>query len=343
MVKDIYDGSGSSYPSDLTEFDGKLFISANYKAAGSAAPDIGLEAAGSESSSSESGMSHENKLLQYDGTNLTVIDLGGANYIKLFGDSAVFKNKLYFEANKSGTGFELYSYDATNGVQMVADSIYPGSSGSYPYHITAYGDKLYFRATDGTSSQGGQGYELWYYDGVGFGRAGDIYPGTGSSSPSQIFATNDALYFQATNSTYGYEIWGIRSGDPRPSIASVTSTTSNGTYKAGDEINITVNFSESVTLSSGGSMTVTLETGTTDRTISMTWSGSATSASGTYTVQAGDASSDLTVKSISVAGTISDATDQAMVDFSIGTNLASSKAIVVDALSPTVALSLIHI
>ena len=79
LVKDIYDGNYGSYPKDFTVFDDELIFTASYKAAGSAAPDIGLEAAGSESSSSESGMSHEDKLLKYDGTNLTVIDLGNAN------------------------------------------------------------------------------------------------------------------------------------------------------------------------------------------------------------------------------------------------------------------------
>ena len=84
----------------------------------------------------------------------------------------------------------------------------------------------------------------------------------------------------------------------------------------GDAINITVNFSEAVSLSSSGSMTVTLETGSTDRTVMHPlYHRSATSASGTYTVQTGDVSSDLTVKSIAVSGTISDATDQAMVRF----------------------------
>jgi hypothetical protein len=62
-----------------------------------------------------------------------------------------------------------------------------------------------------------------------------------------------------------------------------------------------------------------------------------------YRSQAGDESSDLTVKSIAVSGTISDATDQAMLDFSIGSNLASSSAIVVDGLNPTIASIKVHL
>ena len=86
-----------------------------------------------------------------------------------------------------------------------------------------------------------------------------------------------------------------------PTITSVTSTTADGYYNAGDAVNITVNFSDSVTLPGGGpgggatpTMVVTLETGSTDRTVSFT-AFSSTSVSGTYTVQAGDTSADLAV------------------------------------------------
>jgi hypothetical protein len=45
----------------------------------------------------------------------------------------------------------------------------------------------------------------------------------------------------------------------------------------------------------------------------------------------------LTVKSISVSGTVSDASDQAMVNFSIGRNLAASSTLVIDGVLPTIA------
>ncbi|HIF28257.1 MAG TPA: fibronectin type III domain-containing protein, partial [Candidatus Marinimicrobia bacterium] len=133
------------------------------------------------------------------------------------------------------------------------------------------------------------------------------------------------------------ELWGIKLADPKPTIASITSTTSDGTYKIGDAINITVNFSEAVTLSSSGSLTVTLETGTTDRTVSISSISNATSASGTYTVQSGDLSSDLTANSVSVSGSLSDASSQAMDSFTIGSNLAGSSALVIDGVLPTIA------
>lgn len=73
-------------------------------------------------------------------------------------------------------------------------------------------------------------------------------------------------------------------------------------------------------------MTVTLETGDTDRTCTFTVSNSTTGTCN-YTVQAGDTSADLTVSSIS--GTIADQSSNAMVNFVPVTNLAANKAIVI--------------
>ncbi|MBB4817417.1 autotransporter-associated beta strand protein [Pseudomonas alcaligenes] len=76
-----------------------------------------------------------------------------------------------------------------------------------------------------------------------------------------------------------------------PTVTSVTSSTGNGTYKAGDVISVQVNFGESVTV--GGTPQLTLETGSTDRTVNYA-SGSGTSTlTFNYTVQAGDTAADL--------------------------------------------------
>lgn len=117
-----------------------------------------------------------------------------------------------------------------------------------------------------------------------------------------------------------------------PTITSVSSDTANGSYNAGDIIDIDVTFSEAVT--STGNVTVTLETGDTDRTCTFTVSNSTTGTCN-YTVQAGDTSSDLNVNSIS--GTIADQSSNAMVNFVPTTNLSANKALVIDTTSPTVA------
>ncbi len=114
-----------------------------------------------------------------------------------------------------------------------------------------------------------------------------------------------------------------------PTVTSVSSDKTNGSYTTGEVIDIDVTFSEAVT--STGSVTVTLETGTTDRTCTFTVSNSST-ATCDYTVQSGDASSDLTISSIS--GTIADSSSNAMANFVPTTNLAANKALVIDAVGP---------
>lgn len=115
-----------------------------------------------------------------------------------------------------------------------------------------------------------------------------------------------------------------------PTITNVTSDKADGYYKAGEVIDIDVTFSEAVT--STGDVTVTLETGDTDRTCTFTVS-SSTTGTCNYTVQAGDTSSDLTVSSIS--GTIADGASNAMSNFVPSTNLATNKAIVIDTTAPS--------
>lgn len=119
-----------------------------------------------------------------------------------------------------------------------------------------------------------------------------------------------------------------------PTITSVSSDKTNGYYKVGDVIDIDVTFSENVT--STGNVTVTLETGDVDRTCTFTVSNSSFGTCN-YTVQAGDTSADLTVASIS--GTIADQSSNVMSDFSIGTNLAANKNLVIDTTAPSISIT----
>ncbi|KJS36938.1 MAG: hypothetical protein VR70_13320 [Rhodospirillaceae bacterium BRH_c57] len=76
-----------------------------------------------------------------------------------------------------------------------------------------------------------------------------------------------------------------------PAVASVTSSTADGTYKAGDAISVQVAFSEAVTVT--GTPQLTLETGTTDRVTAYAFGSGGTTLTFIYTVQAGDTSADL--------------------------------------------------
>jgi len=116
-----------------------------------------------------------------------------------------------------------------------------------------------------------------------------------------------------------------------PVISSITSSTANGTYGQGSVINVTLNFSEPVTLA-GGDLIITLETGDTDREVRIAAISGAATAGGAYTVQAGDASADLAVKGIALDGaaTLRDAAGNgAGLGLPAGQNLNDNKDIVI--------------
>lgn len=116
-----------------------------------------------------------------------------------------------------------------------------------------------------------------------------------------------------------------------PSLTSITSTTVDGSYKAGVAVNLTANFSEAVSSGAGLTLTTNAGAGASCTTAAIT---AATSASCSYTVAAGDTALDLDVTS--VTGTITDAATNAVANPAIGTTLASARAIVIDTTAPTV-------
>ncbi|MEG4008977.1 DUF4347 domain-containing protein [Microcoleus sp. Pol11C1] len=122
-----------------------------------------------------------------------------------------------------------------------------------------------------------------------------------------------------------------------PTITSVTSTTTDASYGTSGNINVTVNFSEAVTLA-GGNMTVVLDTGGAVTLTPFT----GTSAVGTYTPATGQNSIDLNSTGITLGGdaTLKDAAgNNATLTIPAGQSLADSKAIIVETVVPTVALT----
>jgi hypothetical protein len=77
-----------------------------------------------------------------------------------------------------------------------------------------------------------------------------------------------------------------------PVITGVSASNANGLFKLGDVLTVQVSFSKPVTVS-GGTPTLTLETGAVDRTISYTAGTGTATLSFTYTVGAGDVNADL--------------------------------------------------
>ena|GEM_PF-4095289 len=119
-----------------------------------------------------------------------------------------------------------------------------------------------------------------------------------------------------------------------PTIDSISSDKADGYYTVGEVIDIDVTFSEIV--NSTGDVTITLETGSTDRTCAFSISSSTTETCD-YTVQSGDTTSDLNVNN--VAGTINDLSGNPLTNFTPATNLSDSKAISIDTTSPTITVN----
>jgi hypothetical protein len=173
-----------------------------------------------------------------------------------------------------------------------------------------------------------------YDDGVSSGSS-DACSGGAFSLTSGTLATGvNAITFKETdtagNVSSASTPLSVTIDTTAPTISSVSSDKANGSYTVGEVIDIDVTFSEAV--QSAGNVTVTLETGTTDRTCTFSVSSVATGTCN-YTVQTGDTTSDLTVSSIS--GTIRDIAGNSLSNFVPATNLAVNKALVIDTTAPT--------
>ncbi len=128
--------SGSSL-FGLTEFDGKLFFSAN---------------------DGENG----NELWVSDGTTegtqlLVDINPGVSNYGSADGSTLFelfeFEGKLFFSPNDGENGNELWVSDGTTeGTQLLVD-INPGAGSSFPSDFTVVGDELFFSANNGETGR----------------------------------------------------------------------------------------------------------------------------------------------------------------------------------------------
>ena len=127
-----------------------------------------------------------------------------------------------------------------------------------------------------------------------------------------------------------------------PTISSVTSTTTDGSYKLGDVIVLTVTFSEAVTVT--GTPQLTLETGTTDAVVNYASGTGTTILTFNYTIAAGENSVDLDYGSTTAlalnSGTIVDVAGNAatltMPSPGANNSLGNGKALVIDGIVPTV-------
>jgi hypothetical protein len=148
-----------------------------------------------------------------------------------------------------------------------------------------------------------------------------------------------------TSSASAFSSAATPTGPIVPTVTSVSSSTTNGSYIEGDSISIQVNFSENVAVT--GTPRLTLETGSTDRAIDYTSGSGSSTLTFTYTVQAGDTSADLDYISTSAlalnSGTIKDAAGNnavlTLASPGSANSLGGSKAIVIDGVTPTVSVT----
>lgn len=127
-----------------------------------------------------------------------------------------------------------------------------------------------------------------------------------------------------------------------PTVSNVSASTTNGTYKTGDVINVTVTFSEAVTVT--GTPQLQLETGAVDRTINYASGGGSTILNFTYTIQAGDSNLDLdytgtgalTLNGGAITDAIGNAATLTLPTPGAAGSLGANKALVVDGVVPTV-------
>jgi len=121
-----------------------------------------------------------------------------------------------------------------------------------------------------------------------------------------------------------------------PTVTAFSSLTADGTYAIGATVNISATTSEAIR--SGNTLTVTLNTGA---TLTLTAASAGTSLTGTYTVAAGQSSSDLTVSSFTI-GIVADTAGNAMTSTTMpssASSIAATKAIVIDGVVPTMTVS----
>jgi hypothetical protein len=127
-----------------------------------------------------------------------------------------------------------------------------------------------------------------------------------------------------------------------PTVSSVAITTANGSYNVPDVIDLTVTFSENVTVATGGGTPRwLLETGATDRYATYTSGSGTTTLTFQYTVQAGDTSADLDYNSTTGleanGGTLQDAVgNSATLTLPAVGTLAAAEAVIIDTTAPTV-------
>lgn len=172
-----------------------------------------------------------------------------------------------------------------------------------------------------------------YYttDGTDPDESSDVY-----SSPIPVTGPDTILTIKAYAVKAGLISSTLRSGVYTiryPYILSITSSTDNGTYGIGVEIDVTVTFSEPVILS-GGTLTISLDTGA---VAVIDPFGPADAVSCTYTINSGESSADLDSSNITLdGGTLLDTAGNPVFVSLPSTTINDGSNITVDGIRPVI-------
>lgn len=119
--------------------------------------------------------------------------------------ATVYNGVLYFFANDSKYGHELWQTDRSNDTKLAVD-IFSGGTDAAPNsanrRMAVADNKLFFPADNGST-----GLELFEYSSNGLRLASDIKGGKSGSGISDMVALNGKVYFDADNGVFGKELW----------------------------------------------------------------------------------------------------------------------------------------
>ncbi|MCB9888333.1 MAG: hypothetical protein H6836_02065 [Planctomycetes bacterium] len=185
LLADVYPGSASSIAGSYTEF-GKLGVFTAQH------PSYGEE------------------LWVTDGTTAGTMLLRDIRPGYVVGGDwqfVVAGDLLFFLVDDRVHGTELWRTDGTTTGTVLVRDVWPGANpGARILGPGGADRKIVFAADDGTT-----GLELWTSDGTSGGtrRLQEIEPGAGSSNPGYFFAAGERIYFAASYSTVGEELFAV--------------------------------------------------------------------------------------------------------------------------------------
>ncbi len=236
LVKDLWPGSGHSYPSCLTDVGGTLYFCGYdgsttelWKSDGteagtvivkdlsgpynqfSPAPHNFANVAGTLFFSANDGSTGQ-ELWKSDGTEpgtVRVRDIRNGTRSSIVGDLLNMGGTLYFAANDGSSGGELWKSDGTEAGTMRVKDIYYNFPGSGPRDLTEVDGTLFFSARGRDQFNFFPATELWKSDGTEAGTVlvKDIIPGGGSSDPRDLINVGGTLFFIANDGSTGDELW----------------------------------------------------------------------------------------------------------------------------------------